>query len=303
MSWIFLTETHAWKLKKCARTEYLDFSTPEARKRDCEIEVRLNRQLAPNVYLGVVPLTAEKNGKLQLGGKGEAVDWLVWMRRLPADRMLDTLIARRSATRSDISKLASLLTAFYGRAPRVSITGREYREELAGHLESAHKVLAGAGQSMLAELVKPLFRSQLTFLEKSADSIDGRILKGKIIEGHGDLRPEHVCLKRRPVIIDCLEFNRDLRVTDICSELTFFALECERLGAPDIGKLVLKKYVEETADSPPSALLAFYKAYHACIRAKLAVLHVKDDAVRNRTKWISKAAAYLSLATRVRTAA
>src|SRR5215831_17069816 len=98
MSWVFLTDKHAWKLKKPVRNEYLDFSTPEARRLDCCREVRFNRRPARDVYLAVVPLTVNKNGKLQLGGRGRPVDSLVLMRRFPSSRMLDYLIKSRALT-------------------------------------------------------------------------------------------------------------------------------------------------------------------------------------------------------------
>jgi len=131
MSWVFLTDTNAWKLKKPVRTEFLDFSTPKARRFDCEEEVRLNRRLARDVYQGVVPLTVNSQGDLQLGGHGEPVDWLVRMRRLPAERMLDQLIARKDVSEPDISILASVLVAFYGKAPPIRITASQYRKRFA----------------------------------------------------------------------------------------------------------------------------------------------------------------------------
>src|SRR5262249_4067578 len=96
MSWVFLTDTKAWKLKKPVRYDFLDFSTREARRRDCEEELRLNRRLAPDVYYGIAPLTIDPQGGMRLAGAGETIDWLVRMRRLPADRMLDWAIANQT---------------------------------------------------------------------------------------------------------------------------------------------------------------------------------------------------------------
>jgi aminoglycoside phosphotransferase family enzyme len=98
MAWVFLSEQHAWKLKKPVRTRSLDFSTVEARRRDCLLEVELNQRLAPGVYQGIVPLTVDASGRLHLasgsdGPQGAVVDWLVQMRRLPRALMLDARIA------------------------------------------------------------------------------------------------------------------------------------------------------------------------------------------------------------------
>jgi len=302
-SWIFLTATHAWKLKKPVRTEYLDFSTPDARRRDCVKEVRLNRRLARDVYRGVVTLNSGRQGHLQLNAPGQPVDWLVCMRRLPSDRMLDEVIARRAVDEEDVLRLASLLAGFYKRSVPVRIAGPEYRRRLAAHLESARN-----------ELLKPEYRLpsnvvedtgfELEFLRQNQALFDNRVQAGKIIDAHGDLRPEHICLEPcQPVIIDCLEFNRNLRILDAVSEITFLALECERLGAPNIGRLILNKYSEETGDRPSEKLLAFYKSYHACVRAKIAVWHLKDNGIRDRDTWITKATDYLSVVSTVTKAA
>lgn len=295
MSWVFLTETHAWKLKKPVRSDYLDFSTPEARRRDCRREVRLNRRLAPGVYLGVVPLTVEKQSNLQLRGKGEPVDWLVCMRRLPSDRMLDELIARQAVSEEDLLQLTSVLSDFYQKAPPVPTTGQRYRKQLAMHLKTVQNELSRTQYGLPANLVESIISSQLDFLRQNPELFDQRVQAGKIIEGHGDLRPEHICLERPPLIIDCLEFNRNLRILDAASELAFLALECERLGAPEVGQFIFTGYSEETGDQPPKALLAFYRSYHACIRAEIAVWHLKDAGIQDREKWVAKAIQYLEL--------
>ena len=296
MSWVFLTDTRAWKLKKPVRYEYLDFSTPEARRRDCEREVRLNRRLASDVYHGVVPLVLGRQGRLQLGGQGEPVDWLVCMRRLPADRMLDQVIAWQGVTAEDIIKVASVLAAFYKMAPPIHITGAQYRKGLAAHLEAVRSELTKAEYGLSANLVESTINSQSKFIQQNSALLDDRVQSGKVIEAHGDLRPEHICLEHRPVIIDCLEFNRDFRILDSASELSFLALECERLGAPDVGALVLKTCCEQAGDRPSGELLAFYKSYHACIRAKIAVWHIKDESAEDRPKWTEKARVYLERA-------
>jgi aminoglycoside phosphotransferase family enzyme len=303
MSWVFLTDNHAWKLKKPVRTDYVDFRSAEARRRNCLTELRLNRRLAPAVYLGVVELTMDRDGNLCVRGQGTVVDWLVQMRRLPADRMLDTLIARHGVSDQDVSSLASTLTAFYAKAARVSMTGVRYRRRLTSDLEKARRDLTQTGHGVNAALAESVVRSQLDFLEKNEDLFDARAREGRIVEGHGDLRPEHVCLEHQPVVIDCLEFNRNLRILDVLSELSFLALECERLGAPEIGQRLLHAYCERTGDWSSETLLMFYRDYHAAVRAKIAVWHLKDDAILNPAIWTARANQYLELAARVSRAA
>jgi aminoglycoside phosphotransferase family enzyme len=303
MSWVFLTDTCAWKLKKPVRYDYLDFSTPEARRRNCEEEVRLNRRLAPDVYLGVVPLTIADWPNFKLGGEGQPVDWLVHMRRLPADRMLDQAIANHTWTEQDIQKLGLLLAEFYGHALPVPMTAAEYRNRLTSDLRASQDELTASEYALPTDLVNSVIAAEMKYIEIHAELFDERVRAGKIIEAHGDLRAEHVCLEPQPVVIDCLEFNRNFRLLDPVSELTFLSLECERLGAPRVGALLLETYQLETRDRAPRQLLGFYRSYHACLRAKIAVWHLRDCGVASATKWTDKALQYLEVASSVSAAA
>jgi aminoglycoside phosphotransferase family enzyme len=296
MSWVFLTDHHAWKLKKPVRTAFVDFRKPEARRRNCLKEVRLNRRLAPGVYLGVEPLTLDRQGRLRLRGFGKTVDWLVHMQRLPADRMLDSLIVRGEVSESDVLKLAAMLAGFYAKATRVSMTAQQYRDRLAADLEAARRDLTHGEFDCRSDLAESVIQEQLGFLVKNPNLAVDRAREGRIIEGHGDLRPEHVCLKSQPVIIDCLEFNRNLRILDAASELAFLALECERLGAPEIGKQLLHAYQAQARDWPSNELLEFYRAYHAVVRARIAIWHLRDDSILDKPAWIAKAEHYLKMA-------
>ncbi len=146
MSWVFLTDRHAFKLKKPIRYDVLDFNTRELRRRSCRRELRLNRRLAPDVYLAVVPLTLEADGRLCLNGSGPVADWLVKMRRLPAERMLDRVIAGGAIRRMDVAPAATLLARFYRRARPADVDGEGYREHLREGIHADRE-----------ELVKPVY--------------------------------------------------------------------------------------------------------------------------------------------------
>ncbi|HWR77674.1 MAG TPA: hypothetical protein VN283_10760 [Thiobacillus sp.] len=298
MSWVFLTDTHAYKLKKPVRYDYLDFSTAEARRLDCEQEVRLNRRLAADVYLGVIPLVLGAEGRLSLGGAGETVDWLVQMRRLPAERMLDHLIRSGAVEQAEISRLARRLARFYAAVPADAITPEAYRHSLAGRIEDNLHALSSPEFGLPQAVPAGLARFQLSFLQSHAGLFDRRVRQGRIVEGHGDLRPEHVCLLPEPVVIDCLEFNREFRILDPADELGYLALECERLHAPEVGRWLLESYSEASGDAPPVALLHFYQSCRATLRAKLAIWHLRDDGRHPPGKWIATARDYLELAQR-----
>lgn len=298
MSWVFLTDSHAYKLKKPVRYDYLDFSTVEARRLDCEAEVRLNRRLAAGVYLGVVPLVLDVAGRLSLGGTGETVDWLVQMRRLPADRMLDHLIRNGAVNQPEIVQLARLLARFYAALPAEPLAPAAYRQSLAGRIEDNLRELGSPEFGLPRDVPAGLARFQLRFMQGHAEVFDQRVQAGRIVEGHGDLRPEHVCLLAEPVVIDCLEFNREFRILDPADELGYLALECERLHAPHVASWLLEGYGEASGDAPPEALLHFYQSCRAMLRAKLALWHLRDDGRHLPGKWMATAREYLDLAQR-----
>ena len=296
MSWVFLTDRHAYKLKKPVRYAFLDFSTLDARRHDCQEEVRLNRRLAGDVYLGTVPLMRHPGGALSLVGSGTIEDWLVKMRRLPRDRMLDQVLRTGPVEDAEIEPVAKILAAFYRSSEPIEITAAAYRDRFRSDIQANLDSLCEPRFGLRADLVARASEAQLRLVEKRPELLDQRVDRGRIIEAHGDLRPEHICLCAPPVIIDCLEFNRAFRILDPVDELCFLAMECELLGAPVVGRRAFEVYRAVTGDDPAPALIAFYKCYRACLRAKLAVWHIADPETNHPTKWTARAHDYLNLA-------
>jgi aminoglycoside phosphotransferase family enzyme len=167
---------------------------------------------------------------------------------------------------------------------------------LIGDLLAVQHESSKAEYGLDARLVNWVIPKVLELVYRRPAIFDARVRSGKIVEGHGDLRPEHICLEDPPVAIDCLEFNRDLRTLDAVSELSFLGLECDRLGAAEVGDYIMMRYSEQTGDRPPLPLLRFYKAFHACVRAKVAVRHLEDKKLTDREHWRARAAQYLELA-------
>jgi aminoglycoside phosphotransferase family enzyme len=296
MSWVFLTERHAYKLKKPVRYDFLDFSTLKARRLDCNEEIRLNRRLAADVYLDVVALTIDSQGKLCLGGAGTPIDWLVKMRRLPSRRMLDQAIKAGAVEGAEIVAVARKLSRFYQNLHPVGIGVLAYRRRLEEDLRFSLKELTQPQYRLPANRVKRIANKQLDFLECHGALFDGRVRAGRIVEAHGDLRAEHVCLEPDPVVIDCLEFKRDFRLLDPADELAFLALDCERLGAAWVRPVLFDTYGEVTGDDVPGGLVAFYGSCRALLRAKIALWHLGERDVRKPTVWPRLARRYLELA-------
>ena len=296
MSWVFLTDKYAHKLKKPVRYDYLDFRGLEARRHSCEEEVRLNRRLAPKVYIGVVALVADASGRLHLDGEGTPVDWLVRMHRLPAERMLDYAIRGKRVQRGDPQAVACLLADFYGRTEPAAMSPLEYRRRLGAAALQNRDILAHPEFNLPAARVAAIYEALVRELGVAAMQFEVRLNAGCVVEGHGDLRPEHVYLGPEPAVIDCLEFSRDFRILDRADELAYLAMECERLGAPEVGTEILETCCRLIGDAPPAELIHFYKAHRAFLRARLAIVHLRDEEVRDRQKWRPRTLEYLALA-------
>lgn len=295
MAWIFLAGNFAYKLKKPVKFDYLDFSTLDLRRVDCLREVSLNRRLAPGVYLGVVPLSVAPDGALRLGPGGEVVDWLVHMRRLPSEKMLDVRLRGEGVTEREARMVGVFLSEFYVAQPHFDISPDAYVRRFRRSIRANFQVLRQTAYGLPRRLVAELAERQMTFLREHSELFDTRVHMSRVVEGHGDLRPEHVCLEEPPVIFDCLEFCRSFRVQDAADELSFLAMECELLGSTEVGNWIFDTYSERTRDFPPADLVDFYKTYRACLRAKLAIRHL-DDEEADDAKWIARATSYLHLA-------
>jgi aminoglycoside phosphotransferase family enzyme len=296
MSWVFLTDRFAYKLKKPVRHARVDLRALDARRRNCLTEIRLNRRLAPDVYLAMRPLTLAVDHGLQLAGDGEVVDWLVMMRRLPDELMLDRALRCGGPERRDLDRVAIRLARFYGGLapePVAPETRRRwYESEIALSLRELSRAEFGPEHARIERIAGRLSE----FLRVRPELLTERHQAGRIVEGHGDLRPEHICLEREPVIIDCLEFNRELRVVDPADEMAFLALECAMLGAAEAGERLQRSYEAGTGDRPSERLIAWYMGFRAFLRARLSALHSLEPGPRPPEAWLAQADRYLETA-------
>jgi uncharacterized protein len=298
MSWVFVAGDRVYKLKKPVHFPFLDFRTLAARENNCREEVRLNRRLAPDVYLGVVSLTVDENSRFAIAGGGKVVDWLVEMRRLPDELMLDQAILRHTIEHDGSGRLdaiADLLIGFYRDSPPIDISPSAYVEQFAREHAINEAVLCDPRFKLDGAQVSDVVARVRLGIEQGAP-LKHRAKQGRIVEGHGDLRSEHVCLSDPPVIIDCLEFSHALRLVDPFDELTFLTLECDFLGAGWVGEHIMERCAEGLDDMPAPYLLEFYWTYRACLRARIALAHLLEPNPRTPEKWVPRARRYLQLA-------
>ncbi len=296
MSWVFMTHDYVYKMRKPIRLSFLDFRTLADREHYGRESLRLNRRLAPDVYLDLLPLTVNEAGRLRLGGSGRVVEWLEKMRRLPRHAMLDCAIKRNTVKIADVDRFMAVLLDFYQRTGPVATTSDDYQRRFAQAIEANYLALAQPDFRIPQGLLKKLTAAQEEFVSSRGQLFDDRIAKGRVIEAHGDLRPEHVCLAPEPEFIDCIEFDRELRVLDIADELAFLAMECEMAGAAFIGTRIFDQYRARMGDELPDILIHFYKAHRATVRAKLSAWHVEDYPVAEHPSWLRQAERYLQLA-------
>jgi uncharacterized protein len=300
MSWVFLAGDRVLKLKKPVRHAFLDFSTLRSREFYCREELRLNARLAPGVYLDVLALQWHDGNfsllpERRLPAPGQTVDWLVLMRRLPSRLMLDQRIASGEVTPADIDALLGVLVDFYGRAPPLAVDPTEYLLRLQAEQQTNRQVLldlrwALPGSARALDRLDAALRDQ-------APALQARAARGRLRDGHGDLRPEHVCLLQPPMVIDCLEFNAALRQVDPFDEIGYLGLECEMAGAPWIAARLTEGCAAALDDRPSPALLHLYRALRAMLRARLALAHLLDPVPRTPDQWPKRARRYIERAT------
>lgn len=300
-AWVFLAGHRAYKLKKPLRQASIDYRTLAAREHACREELRLNRRLAHEVYRRVVPLARGSGGALTLRRGGIVIDWLVEMRRLPAARMLDAVLSAGTLRAADLDRLMARLAGFFLlRAGRRPMTDRAYRARLRREIRSNERELSAPDLGLSRRRVVEVARAQLDFLAGWPRTFAGR--GGRLLDGHGDLRPEHVFLgtpTSRACVIDCLEFDPRLRRLDPAEEMSFLALECVKLAAPRVAADLIARYRRATGDPAPQALIHFYMSRRAAIRAQIAAWHLRDEAFAAESpEWRARAQAYLGDALR-----
>lgn len=296
MSWVFLAGDRVYKLKKPVFYPFLDFATLEVRRRNCLEEVRLNARLAQGIYLGVIPLNATDAGEFSLDLPGTVVEWLVCMKRLPAARMLDELIAAGAVDPLDVEKAAAKLMRFYRAAPALDVRADWVIARFAAEHRQDARVLSDSRFDLEPVRTRRTLEGMRAALEHIGPLLQRRAAEKVYVEGHGDLRPEHVCLTTEPAFIDCLEFNRDLRVLDPFDEIAYLALECKRLGAAWVGEIFLSAARQTLSAPAPEPLIAFYRAARALLRARLALAHLLEPNPRTPEKWEPRARQYIAIA-------
>jgi aminoglycoside phosphotransferase family enzyme/predicted kinase len=286
ISWVFLAGERAYKLKKPVLLPFLDYRTPARRREMCREEVRLNRRLAPAVYLGVCAVARGASGfELAADDDPRAVDYLVEMRRYDEHSTLAARLAGGELKRADLVAVAVALARFHAHARAVAVRAPALALERR-MVENFHELLALVEQRGEVERVLALERFTHAFVVAHAQSLDARARDGLVREGHGDLRAEHVLLDGSAQIVDCIEFDRGLRELDVADDLAFRVMDLAARGGEQFARALVCAYRDAGGDPGGDELIAFYAAYRALVRAKVALLRAAQQpassAVRGR---------------------
>ncbi|WP_143140553.1 AAA family ATPase [Nannocystis exedens] len=314
VSVVFLVEDDVYKLKKPVDLEFLDYSTLSRRRHFCQLEVELNRRLAPDVYLGTLPVVqvddqVRVGRELDEGGDLEVIDWVVHMRRLPDAARLGARVAAGEADAHLMQRLGATIAGFHARARRgPAVSAWATFAAVAGNCRQNFTQLAGLGV-VTEQLLTRVERATEEALARGHAAIDGRARRHVPRDTHGDLRLEHVYWfpeREAPddlLVIDCIEFGEQFRCADPVADLAFLVMDLRDAGRRDLADALAEGYFAVTPDDEASegrALLPLYIAYRATVRAKVEAFKAREPEVPEAEARAAEARArrYLLLALR-----
>lgn len=273
ISWVFLAGGLAYKLKKPLVLDFLDYGTPLRRREMCHEEVRLNRRLAPDLYLGVRGVGSTARG-IELIDEDDpgAIDFVVEMRRYDECDTLAARLGRGELGAAEVAVVGQALAAFHAAARRVPVDGAPVLAAERRFERNLHELLDDIEQRGEIERVQALERFAHAFIAAHAATFATRSSGGWIRDGHGDLRAEHVLIGDDVRIVDCVEFDPGLRELDVADDLAFLVLDLAAHGGGRFGELLVQAYREAGGDPGEDRLIAFYATYRALVRAKVALV-------------------------------
>jgi uncharacterized protein len=294
-SWVILAGRYGYKLKKPVDLGFLNFTTVERRRADCEEEVRLNRRFSPDVYLGVVEIT-ERDGRYHVDGASGSGEPAVWMRRLPEAGMLPNLLATGDVDTRLARRIGRTLAGVHASAPTgpgIDEHGN-LRTVAANWKENFVQMEPFVGRTVTSAINDHIHRYVDQFLADHAMLFEKRVTDGRIRDGHGDLHAASICIEDGRIrLFDSLQFAPRYRCADVAAEVAFLAMDFEHHARADLAWAFVDEYVRASGDEGLLKLLDFYACYRAYVRGKVRSLRLIQ---RNEPRIVSEATAYFDLA-------
>jgi uncharacterized protein len=300
ISFVFIAGDYVYKVKKPVNFGFLDFTTLEKRKFYCEEELRLNKRLAPSIYLDVVPIGEDGQGHLSAGGTQTIVDYAVRMKKLPLNKMLKILLAEGRADEKVMDAVARKIAQFHKEAQtggRIDEMGsiatiRHNHEENFAQTEKYLNVTIPPHQfRFIKEYVERFLGVNKLLLEK-------RVAEHKIRDCHGDLHLEHICIADEIIVFDCIEFNERFRFGDVAAEVAFLTMDLDYNGYFHQAEDFVRSYLNYSGDTDMQSLLNFYRCYYAYVRGKVISFRLDQKEIPDaeRTEIKRTALKYFDLA-------
>ncbi|MFP4024038.1 MAG: hypothetical protein ACLFVR_05880 [Thiohalospira sp.] len=302
ISWVILTNNFAYKVKKPVTFSFLDFSTLDKREYYCWREIELNKRLAEDMYLDVIPIT-EKMVSTK-NSNNEIIDYAVKMKRMDNEKEMSRLLSRNEVRSKDIENIAAVISEFHNKTQQVKNVFNTTRfqkqyKKLQEELDYVNEFIG----SKWGEKIKACVEKSNTYLNNNRELLNERVISGFQKDCHGDLTSYNIFLYDPPVVFDCIEFNNEFRQIDVFNEIAFLCVDLDFFGKKEFSQLFFDKYSElmnyKNSDEEIS-LFNFYKSYRANIRAKVTILnqkqHQNDDKANNDIKqFIDLMTEYLSI--------
>jgi len=273
ISIVVLTGSYAYKLKKPVNLGFLDFTTLDARLRSCREEIRLNRRTAPDIYLGVVPITGTL-GFPRVGGGGEVLDVAVKMRQFaPRSLMTEMLEDAPREVEAALVPFARRVADFHESAPRCTLARERYLERAFNAAQANFFALEGRLHPPERYPLAGLWRWVDAEWPRVKGALAERLDEGRVRECHGDLHCANVVRSGgRLVPFDCIEFSETLRVADVMSDAAFLEMDLRARGFPGYANAFLNGYLQRGGDYGALAVRPFFLVYRALVRAKVAAI-------------------------------
>ncbi|MCL5959234.1 MAG: hypothetical protein M1358_07935 [Chloroflexi bacterium] len=301
ISYVLLTGEYAYKIKKPVNFGFLDYSTLSKRHHYCREEVRLNRRLAPDMYVGVVEIS-ESGGRIRMGPGDRVLEYAVKMKQLPEERMMDRLLAGGRVTDSMVERVARILSDFYRQARTDADVSRYGTPEavLYNARENFIQIEPYVGRVLPIEQFERVRAYSEDFVRANGPLFAERIRQRRIRDGHGDLRAQNVCFSDEIRIFDCVEFNERFRFCDVASDIAFLVTDLDFAGYPKLSRRFVEAYVDSSGDRDCLDVFDYYKVYRACVRAKIECFKLDEREIVRDEKGDARRTArgYFDLASR-----
>jgi aminoglycoside phosphotransferase family enzyme len=300
ISMVFVADKYVYKIKKPVDFGFLDFRTLEKRAYYCLQEVALNRRLARDIYLDVLPVRFDGKRYSMRAKTGEIVEHAVKMVRVPEEKLMISVFERGDLREEHLLNVARVLARFHSHArtsPEIAAYG-----EAENFKVNTDENFQQVGKYVATTLDRPVFEALRewteTFYQSNQYLFPQRIRYGRIRDCHGDLHMEHVCFTESIQIIDCIEFNDRFRYSDTIADIAFLLMDLDYHGGEDFSRFLWNAYKREAHEKDVEPLLNFYKVYRAFVRGKVNSFRLDDEGIREREKEeaIARAKRYFELA-------